>query len=320
VGAFNRLISLSLPLVPRFVVGRVARPYIAGEALSDAIRTIRELAARGALGTLDLLGEEIRDIPASLEIGRRYEAILDAIAQQDVSSGVSVKLTALGLRLDPEITRGMLRNIVTRAREIGRFVRIDMEDATTTDETLAIHRELREDGFDNVGVVLQACLKRTEADAEELAAAGADVRVVKGIYIEPEEIAWRDRAKINDQFMRVTRILIDGGATTVVATHDDELIRQTVDLMVERGLEPGELEFQMLLGVREERRDELLAAGHRMRIYIPFGEQWYAYCVRRLRENPEIAGHVTKALFGRIFGRKAKSEVTANGGEEISGE
>ncbi|MHC4859956.1 MAG: proline dehydrogenase family protein [Planctomycetota bacterium] len=298
---FDRLIALSLPLIPRFVVRRVAGPYIAGETLTEALSVVRDLNGMGALATLDLLGEEIRDAAKAREVAEEYRGILDEIGRHDLRSGLSVKLTALGLRTHLRQCRELLERVVDTAREHGRFIRIDMEDSSTTNAALAFHRGLRKRGFENVGVVLQAALLRTEEDARRLLRDGVDVRLVKGIYVEPESIAWRDPEAIRQSFVRLLRLLLEGGARVAVATHDDVLIGETRALMEELALAPGDLEFQLLLGVREGLRDRLLADGHRVRIYVPFGRLWYEYSVRRLRENPAIAGHVTRALFKRRF-------------------
>ena len=302
--AFDRFIASTLPFVPRGVVRWVADPYIAGETDRDALRTVLALNRAGMLGTLDLLGEELTELKECRAIARRYRELLALLDRSGADSGVSVKLSALGLRLDPAVARDLIRDIVAAAREVGRFVRIDMEDASTTDATLAIYRILRGEGFDNVGVVLQACLKRTYRDACELARMGASVRVVKGIYVERERISWRDPEIVRDNFVRIVRVLLEGGGRVASATHDERLVYQTTAVMEALSMDPREVEFQMLLGVREGLRDDLVANGRRVRIYVPFGEQWYAYSVRRLRENPAVAGHVTRQLLGRVLRRK----------------
>ncbi len=303
----SRLIARSLPILPRRLVRWVAGPYIAGETPEDALRVVGALNGRGALATLDLLGEEVRDPARSAQIADGYVAALGEISRRGLRSGVSVKLSGLGIRFDPALARDLLRRVLVAAREAARFVRIDMEDSSLTDETLAVYREARAAGFHNVGVVLQACLRRTMRDAEAVAALGGSVRLVKGIYVEPEAIAFRDREEVRTAYVEVLRYLVSRGLSVAAATHDGALVAAAKTLMAERGMAPGSLEFQMLLGVREALRDSLLRDGHRVRIYVPYGEHWYEYSLRRLRENPAIAGHVTKQMFGRIFrfrGRK----------------
>ena len=300
---FDTLISRTLPAMPRSLVRWVANQYIAGETSADALLKIRELNGIGATATLDLLGEEIHDPELSRGIARRSEGLLASIAKDDLGAGVSVKLSAFMLMESPDLALELTREIVTKARDAGRFVRIDMEDSTTTDATLDVCRALRSEGLGNFGVVLQACLRRTYADAAALADLGVDVRLVKGIYIEAEKIAYRDPEAVRRNYVRILRLLLEKGCTVCSATHDDVLIYETEAAMADFGISPGGLEFQMLLGVRENARDALLANGHRVRIYVPFGELWYEYSVRRLHENPAIAGHVTKQLMGRVFSR-----------------
>lgn len=306
VSVFDRLITASLPFVPRFVAGMVSRPYIAGETLADAVATVKDLNSAGVKATMDLLGEELTETDQCRRVADGYVEMLGEIGRTGIDSGVSVKLSSLGLRLDPDLPRELLGRILDAARAVDRFVRIDMEDATTIDPTLALYRGLRADGYENVGVVLQARLFRTWNDARELAETGADVRVVKGIYVEPEEISWRHPEIIRRNYVRVLRRLLEGGCRVASATHDDLLVYETIAAAEELGVGPDRLEFQMLLGVREALRERVVGAGHRMRVYVPFGEQWYPYSIRRLRENPAIAGHVTRALFRKMFRRKKR--------------
>jgi proline dehydrogenase len=180
-------------------------------------------------------------------------------------------------------------------QRIGGFVRVDMEDSPYTDATLELFRSLRASGHDNVGIVIQSYLKRSRADVEQLASEGARVRVVKGIYVEPESLAWRDMETINRSYLELCRILAEAGCHAAYATHDDVLISGCLDIVEQLGVPREQYEFQMLLGVREARRDDLVDQGHPMRVYVPYGAQWYEYSVRRLRENPRVAGHVAKA-------------------------
>jgi proline dehydrogenase len=298
----DRLVARSLPVFPRFLVRWVASRYIAGEESADALRTVEGLNRRGALATLDVLGEEVSEGAQAREIARGYREVLAEIGRRDLSSGVSVKLSGLGVRRDAGLARALLSEVVAAAREVRRFVRIDMEDSSLTEATLSIYRGLREEGFANLGIVLQACLRRTMDDAAALADLRPDVRVVKGIYVEPEAISLRDPEAIRENYVRLLDFLVSRGCRAAAATHDGKLVFAAKEIMRRRGIAAGGLEFQMLLGVRESLRDALLAGGQRVRIYVPFGKLWYEYSVRRLRENPAIAGHVTRALFGQVFG------------------
>jgi proline dehydrogenase len=298
VNVLDRAVVATLPLVPRPLVRRLSSRYIAGSELDDARRTVAELNAAGKRATVDVLGEEIRSEEEAAAITRAYLDMLDAIVADGLDANVSVKLTGLGLKLDPALARENLIAIAAR----GSFVRIDMEDSSTTDGTLALYRDLVAEGRDNLGVVLQAALRRTEDDARSLA--GANVRLCKGIYIEPPELAYRDFDEIRASFVRTLDILLDGGCYVGIATHDEWLVDQALEAIRARGLGPEAYEFQMLLGVRPELGDRIVAAGHPLRIYVPFGRQWYEYSLRRLQENPKIAGYVTRDLLGSIVKRR----------------
>ena len=293
----DSLVAWSIPLTPRFVVGKVARRYIAGETLDEAVATIQDLNRLGAMATVDVLGEFIHAFEEAEATSRQYEAIQRAIVEHSLDSNVSVKLTALGLLIDEERCTELVRHIARRAAERDNFVRIDMEDSPVTERTLAIVRRLRGEGLP-VGAVLQAYLHRTADDAAALGEEGIPVRLCKGIYKEPERIAYQGREEIRDSFRRSLAALLRGKGRVAIATHDEVLVEDARSQVAAAAV-PGErYEYQMLLGVREWMRDQLLAAGERVRIYVPFGTAWYGYSTRRLRENPQIAGHVFKALFG----------------------
>lgn len=294
---FNTVVARTLPYIPKSLVGQVSKRYIAGTTLQDAVRVVRDLNARGMMATLDLLGEDIHDVAEAVATKGEWLKIVQAIHDQKLDSNVSLKLSQLGLRIDGELCYNNVKAIVQAARKVGNFVRIDMEDSSTTDDTLALYRRLREEGFDNVGVVIQAYLHRSERDVRELVKMKANFRICKGIYIEPEEIAYRDREEVRRNFVMLLRIIMESGCYVGIATHDEYVIEKAYELVRKLGLEKDRYEFQMLLGVREGLRDSLVRQGHRLRVYVPFGEKWYAYSVRRLKENPQIAGYVLKAMF-----------------------
>ncbi len=294
---FARIIAASLPFTPRFVVGRVARRYIAGETLDEAVETIRRLNEQGAVCTVDVLGEFIHAFAEAEQTARGYEAVLDAIQRESLRSNVSVKLTALGLLIDEARCTDLVRAIAHRAADQDNFLRVDMEDSPVTDRTLALVRTLHGEGLP-VGAVLQAYLRRTVDDATALAAEGISVRLCKGIYREPEDIAYHDKEEIRDSYRRALRVLLAGEGGVGIATHDEVLVEDAKQAIRDIRPAEGRTEFQMLLGVREWLRDNLIRSGERVRIYVPFGEHWYGYSTRRLRENPQIAGHVFRALFG----------------------
>ena len=294
----DRAVVTLLPAVPKPVVRRLSARYIAGSELEDARRVVSRLNANGKLATVDVLGEEITTPAEANEITRAYLDMLDLIEAGGLEANVSVKLTGLGLKLDPALARENLQRIAQR----GTFVRIDMEDSSTTDATLELYRDLVDEGFENLGVVLQAALRRTVDDARALA--GANVRLCKGIYIESPELAFHDFDAVRASYVEALDVLLDAGCYVGIATHDEWLVEQGLRAVVERGLHPGVYEFQMLLGVRADLGDRLVEDGHKLRIYVPFGRQWYEYSLRRLQENPKIAGYVAGDLGRSLFGRR----------------
>ena len=294
----DRAIVRLLPAVPRPVVQRLSARYIAGPALDDAVRVVRRLAAKHKLATIDVLGEEITSAEEARAIAAQYHDALARLDAEGLGAGVSVKLTGLGLELDHDLCRENLEAVVVDAGARGRFVRIDMEDSSTTDRTLQLYRELRSAGHSNVGVVLQAYLRRTPSDLEGL----DDVRLCKGIYIEPASIAYREYDAVRANYLRCLEALVAQGSKVAIATHDEYLIREA--LRIVHGLPRERYEFQMLLGVRPERADQLVAEGHRLRVYVPYGTQWYEYSIRRLQENPKIAGYVAADTVGRVLPRR----------------
>jgi proline dehydrogenase len=301
VTLFDSALVRLLPAVPKPVVQLFSSRYIAGSTLAEAVECVRELNAGGAMATVDVLGEEITHEDLSREIAQAYDDVFGAIDKASLDSNVSVKLTALGLGLSYDLCRENLVDVVRTAAGYGNFVRIDMEDSSTTDDTLRLYRELREDGHENLGVVLQARLRRTLDDVHALADLQPSVRICKGIYLEPGSIAFTDYEAVRANFVRCLDALLEAGCYVGVATHDEWLIGESLTRISQRGLGPLEYELQMLLGVREERRAELVEEGHRLRVYVPFGEHWYRYSLRRLQENPAMAGTIAKATAGRVL-------------------
>ena len=296
----DRAIVRALPAVPRQVVKRLSSRYIAGTTLAEACDVVRELNAHGKEATLDVLGEEVTLREEAIGLRDAYRRALDTIEEDGLRSNVSVKLTALGLKLDRGLCRADLTAVVEEAARFDNFVRIDMEDSSTTSETLALYRQIREEGHDNLGVVLQAALKRTLSDIGGLGDLRPNVRVCKGIYVEPPEIAYQEDEIIRLNFLDALEALFDIGSYVAIATHDDWLIGEALALVERLGLGRDDYEFQMLLGVRAELGDELVRDGHRLRIYVPFGRRWYEYSIRRLQENPKIAGYVAIDTLKRL--------------------
>jgi proline dehydrogenase len=294
---FDSLVRHGMPFVPRSIVGKVARRYVAGEDVSDAVRIIRALNAEGAMATVDVLGEEVRDPARATAAVEQYLALLDTLDREKVDANVSVKPTMLGLKIDEAICQDHIAAIVRRAAELDNFVRIDMEDHTCTDATLRIYRALHAESG-NVGVVLQAYLHRTAADVNALLPLTPNIRLCKGIYREPRSLAWTQYETVRANFVYLMDKLLAGGAYVAIATHDAYLVWAGMTAVDRLGLDPQDYEFQMLLGVDRELRRLILDRGHRLRVYVPFGRDWYPYSMRRLRENPTVAHHVTRAMLG----------------------
>ncbi len=300
---FDRAIVRLLPAVPKPVVKRISDRYIAGTDIPDATRVVRGLNAQGKLATIDVLGEEITNEEETRVIARAYEDVLAEIERAGLDSNISVKPTGFGLELDYQLCKQNLEKVVREAACRGNFVRIDMEDSTTTDATLRLYRELREAGYENVGVVLQSSLRRTVGDVRALADLRPSVRICKGIYVEPPSIQFREYEAVRANYVRAMEELLDAGCYLAIATHDEWLIDAAKRLVAERGLSRDEYEFQMLLGVRPPLGEALVAEGHKLRIYVPFGAHWYEYSLRRLQENPSIAGYIATDTIGRILHR-----------------
>jgi len=296
----DRVVSLGLPFVPKPLVRRFSRRYIAGTTADHALAVVRDLKRQGALSTIDILGEFVTRREEAARNADDYVRLLERIhAEGLVEANVSVKLSALGLLLDRQSCLEHMRRLCEVARRTRSFVRIDMEDSPCTSPTIEIYKTLRAEFGPAVGLVLQSRLRRTLRDVDEIAREPSNFRLCKGIYLEPREIAYADPELIRRNFVLVLERMLELGCYVGIATHDELLVWEALRLVRKYGLDTGAYEFQMLLGVDEQLRRILIAAGHRLRVYVPFGEHWYAYSVRRLRENPQIAGYALKAMFRR---------------------
>ena len=294
----DRTIAFTLPAVPKPIVGFFSKRYIAGPEVEDAFRVARGLEERGACATFDILGEFITTAEEARANTESYVDLIRRIAAGGFASrNVSVKLTSLGLLLDRTLCLDNMRTLMGAAREVDGFVRVDMEDSQCTDRTIEIYRTLRREFAGHVGLVVQSRLRRTLADVDDLTAEPSSFRLCKGIYLEPRPIAFTDAELIRRNFTLVLDRMFERGAYVGIATHDEILVWEALRLIRKHKLGHDAYEFQMLLGVDEELRNIILADGHRLRVYVPFGRQWYAYSVRRLRENPQIAGYGFKAIF-----------------------
>lgn len=296
---FNRLIVWILPIFPKPFIWIFSKRYIAGKTLDEAIQTAKSLNEEGCLVTMDVLGEDISDLKEATAAKEECLRMIAALHEFGIKGSASIKLTQLGLQIDPEACYQNVKEILTFAKQSNCFVRIDMEDHTTTDATLELYRRLRKD-FNNLGTVIQAYLFRSQDDVKELIKDKiANLRVCKGIYIEPKSIAFKRKNQIRDNYKDIIHLMLDSGSFVGIATHDKVLVGRSLSLIDGYKISRDKYEFQMLLGVTEKLRRKLVQDGHAMRIYVPYGEQWYAYSMRRLAENPGVAGHIVKNLFVR---------------------
>ncbi|MCH7755107.1 proline dehydrogenase family protein [candidate division KSB1 bacterium] len=296
---FDKLVVWTIPIVPKFLVRRIASRYIAGTTLSDAVEVIKNLQEQGCCATLDVLGEHITKKEQAEYAVQEYLQALDKIEREKLDCNISIKLTMLGLKLDLDFCLENSRRLVQRAKEFDNFVRIDMEDSSCTTDTLQIHSQLKKD-FDNVGFVIQAYMRRSLPDIRDQMNSNSkiNVRVCKGIYIEPRDIAYKDKEIVNSNYSMLLQELLENGNYAGIATHDEKLVWSAYKTIDDLKLSKDKFEFQMLLGVDEQLRRLIIKDGYKLRVYVPYGKQWYEYSIRRLQENPKIAGYVIKNFFG----------------------
>src|SRR3954471_3341308 len=275
-----------------------ARRFIAGETVAEAIDAARAVEARGMKITLDFLGESVSNLDEADAATRAYLSVVDAIVASGIERNVSLKLTQLGLDVDKASAVDNLRKILERADPAGFFVRIDMENSPYTDVTLEIFETLWSHGYRQIGVVLQSALYRSEADLARVNALGARVRLVKGAYKEPKAVAHQNKADVDAAYARMTKVLLTDGHYAAIATHDPVMIELARQWAREHAVGPDRFEFQMLYGVRRDLQAMLVKAGYRVRIYIPFGREWFPYFMRRLGERPANVMFVLRGIFG----------------------
>ncbi len=294
---FNNAIVTVTELMPKSVVGFFSRKYIAGESIEDGIRVVKELNAKGIAATMDVLGESVNNKIEAEDAKNKASEVLDAIVKHKLNANLSIKPTQMGLSIDEEFAYKQVLELVKKAEEIDNFVRIDMEDSPYTDKTINLFKRIFEQ-HKNVGVVIQAYLRRTYSDAVKLNKLGTNYRLCKGIYVEEASIAYKGKQEIRDNYLRTLKEMLSSGNYVGIATHDKYLIDGAYDLIKEMNIPNDKFEFQMLLGVREDLCDKINADGYKIRVYVPFGKDWYAYSIRRLKENPQMAGHIAKSIIG----------------------
>jgi len=299
---FNKLISHLLPFMPKRLVWLFSRKYIAGETIDDAIRVCHEMNRGGMMITIDLLGEFITRMEEATAYKNTYLEIVDRVQTEHIDGNYSLKPTMFGLLIDEEVCYRNIREIVAKAASYSNFVRIDMEDSQCTDREIKLFRRLKQEFPKNVGLVFQAYLKRTLGDIKNLGDLHAadnplNFRLCKGIYVEPETIAYKKYGEINEHFLKDLEYIFQQGIYPGIATHDKPVVDGAYELIDRYKIPREHYEFQMLYGVTPELRQSILDAGHRMRVYVPFGKDWFGYSTRRLKENPKMASHIIKAIF-----------------------
>ena len=276
--------------------GSFARRFIAGETIDEAIAAVRAIEASGMTITLDHLGESVATMAEADAATRSYLGIVDRIVASGIGRNLSLKLTQLGLTIDRATCVDNLRRILDAGVAHDFFVRVDMEDSPFTSVTLDVFETMWQQGYRNVGTVLQSCLRRSLDDARRLNALGARVRLVKGAYKEPRSVAHQKKSEVDAAFVEIMRVLLAEGTYAAIATHDPALVEETKRFARQRGIAPERYEFQMLYGIRRDLQARLLADGYGMRIYVPFGREWFPYFMRRLGERPANVGFVIRGI------------------------
>ncbi|MBR8537542.1 proline dehydrogenase family protein [Carboxylicivirga sediminis] len=298
----NKLIARTLPYFPKKFVWIFSRKYIAGETIDEAILASRQLNEKGMLVTVDLLGEFITNLEQAKSNKDEYLAIIERFEAEKIKGNYSLKPTSFGLLLDAEVCYEYVREIVAKAAEYNNFVRIDMEDSKCVDLEIDMFRRIKAEFPKHVGLVFQAYLKRTMPDLEALMDIHNEenpinYRLCKGIYVEPKEIAYKDYYEVNEHYLKDLEYLLKNKVYAGIATHDRKLVEGAIKIIEENNIPEEQFEFQMLYGVTPELRKEILSKGYKMRVYVPYGKDWFGYSTRRLKENPKMASHIIKSLF-----------------------
>jgi proline dehydrogenase len=301
---FNKMIAAMLPYMPKKMIWIFSKRYIAGETINDAIKASKELNKKGMVVTLDILGEFIQNLSEAEKNRDEYLNLIDVIEKEGIQGNYSVKPTMFGLLLDEEICFQHIRAIVAKAASYNNFIRVDMEDSPCTTKTINLYRKLKAEFPKNCGLVVQAYMKRTLQDITDLLDIHTNenpinYRLCKGIYVEPAAIAYKKYDEINENYLKELEFMFQKGIYPAIATHDKPLIEGANKLIEKYKVPKNRYEFQMLYGVTPELRQTIVNAGHKVRVYVPFGKQWFGYSTRRLKENPKMASHIIKALFIR---------------------
>lgn len=301
MNAFNNLIVRIVQLMPKSVVGFFSKKYIAGETLQEAVDFVKKLNAKGIYATMDVLGESVANKQEAIKCKNEALEVLEAIEKNKLKANLSIKPTQMGLAIDEQFAFEQIMELVKKAAEYKNFVRIDMEDSPFTDKTINLYKRIYEQ-YKNVGIVIQAYMRRSFDDVVTLNKIGTNYRLCKGIYVEPASIAYKDRQEVRNNYLKLLDVMFKEGNYVGIATHDKPLIDAAYSRIKNQNISKDKFEFQMLLGVREDLRDKINSDGYKIRIYVPFGKDWYAYSVRRLKENPSVAGTIFKSFI--TFGKR----------------
>ena len=291
----NYLIIQSVKILPKSIIYLFAKKYIAGTDLDAGVRVTKKLNSNGIVATMDLLGETVKKKEDAIQAKNDFIELLETIEREKLDSNISTKPTALGLLIEKSLCYDLYVEIVECAKKYNNFVRIDMEDSSVTDDIFELYEKLFEQ-YSNVGIVVQSYMRRNIDDVKRLNANGANYRVCKGIYIEPKEIAYKNKNEVREKFLEALGLMFNNGNYVGIATHDNLLVKGAYDLINKKNIPHNKFEFQMLYGVKEKLRDKIKDDGYKMRIYVPYGDQWYAYSVRRLQENPQLAWYILKSI------------------------
>lgn len=298
----SKFISNILPYMPKKLVWVFSKDYIAGETIEDAIKAAKKLNEEGIMTTIDVLGEFIKNLDEAEANKVEYLEVIEAAEKAGVDGNYSLKPTFFGLLIDKKVAYKLIREVVAKAASYNNFVRIDMEDSPCTDLEIELFRKLKEEFPKNVGLVLQSYLKRTHQDIKNLRDLNNEetplnFRLCKGIYVEPASISYKKYDEINEHFIDDIELMFQEKMYPAIATHDKPVIDGAYELIEKYKVPKDKYEFQMLYGVTPALRKSILENGHRMRVYVPFGKQWFGYCTRRVKENPQMANVIIKALF-----------------------
>jgi proline dehydrogenase len=299
---FNKLIAAMLPFFPKKFVWLFAKPYVSGITIDDAIKASKDLNSKGCMVTLDILGEFIETLEEAEANTKEYIELIEKAEKEGVDGNYSVKPTMFGLLIDKDACYNYIRQIVAKAAGYNNFIRVDMEDSPCTDMTIEMYRKLKAEFPKNVGLVLQAYMKRTLSDLENLMDIHTEevplnYRLCKGIYVEPAEIAYKKYEEVNEHFLEDIDFCLKNGVYPGIATHDKPVVEGAYKLLEKYNTPKDKYEFQMLYGVTPGLRQSIIDNGHRMRVYVPYGEKWFGYSTRRLKENPKMASMIMKAFF-----------------------